>query len=95
MQHRSTFAKTANSSLYNTSNKEYGGSMNKFILGWAIDGTRGEKFDMRKANVPTYSEIVDSLNDFKKAERLIKSKVIKEKMESEKIEIDQPMRKTT
>ena len=45
--------------------------------------------------MPTYSEIVESMNDFKKAERLIKSKVIKEKLEEEGIKVDNPMRKTT
>jgi hypothetical protein len=77
MQSRSTFAKTANSALYNTSNKEYGGSIQRFDVGWEVDGTRGQKLDIRKASVPTYSEIVNSMNDFKKAERLIKSKVLK------------------
>ena len=47
-----------------------------FYEGWAQDGERAESFNLKKATVPTYSEIVDSANDFKKAERLIKNKVI-------------------
>ena len=51
------------------------------MIGWCQDGTRPEKLDIRKATVPTYSEIVQSANDFKKAERLIKRKVLEEKTE--------------
>ena len=52
---------------------------------WAQDGTRAEKFDIKKEVVPTYTEIVNSMNDFKKVERLIKNKVIKEQLEREGI----------
>ena len=37
------------------------------ILAWAQDGIRAEKFDLKKETVPTYTEIVNSMNDFKKA----------------------------
>lgn len=47
------------------------------IIAWAQDGIRPEKFDLKKETVPTYTQIVNSINDFKKAERLIKNKVIK------------------
>ena len=65
------------------------------MIGWAEDGIRAETYDLKKATIPTYSEIVESVNDFKKAERLIKSKVIKEKMDAEGIPLDNAMKKTT
>jgi hypothetical protein len=37
--------------------------------------------NIKSETVPTYSEIVGSLNDFRRAERLIKSKVIRETLE--------------
>jgi len=42
---------------------------------------RPENTNLKKDVVPTYSEIVGSLNDFKRTERLIKDKVIKEALE--------------
>lgn len=41
--------------------------------------------NIKTATVPSYSEIVNSMNDFKKSERLIKSKIIQQKLESEGI----------
>ena len=71
MQRESTFARTARSSLYNTTNQEYGSP-------WVQDGLRPELADPKKDKVPTYSEIVTTMNDFRRAEKLIKSKVIRE-----------------
>ena len=67
------FTRTAKTALYGTSNHEYG-------TVWAQDNTRPEHTDIKKGKVPTYSEIVGSINDFKRAEKLMKSKVIKEKL---------------
>lgn len=67
MQLQSTLAKSAKSSLYPTTNKEYGASTFPYNLGWAHDGVRAETFNLKTATVPTYAEIVDSANDFKKA----------------------------
>jgi hypothetical protein len=64
------FTRTAKNSLYNTNNQEYGSP-------WVQNNVRPEHVDLRKDNIPTYSEIVGSLGDFRRAERLIKSKVIK------------------
>jgi hypothetical protein len=38
---------------------------------------RPEHLDLKKDIVPTYAEIAASLNDYKRAEKLIKSKVFK------------------
>lgn len=65
-----TFTRTAKSSLYNTTNQEYG-------TPWVQNDVRPEKLDLKSDAIPTYSEIVGSLGDFKRAERLIKSKVIR------------------
>ena len=64
------FTRTAKSSLYNTTNQEYG-------TRWVQSNQRPEHTNIKKDTIPTYSEIVGSLQDFRKAERLIKSKVIK------------------
>lgn len=74
-----TFTKAAKSSLYNTSNQEYG-------TPWVQNNTRAEKVDLKKDVVPTYAEIVGSLGDFRRAEKLIKSKVIRDNLEREGIE---------
>lgn len=74
-----TFTRTAKSSLYNTTNQEYG-------TPWVQNNLRPEKLDIKKDVVPTYSEIVGSLGDFRRAERLIKSKVIKEALEKEGVD---------
>lgn len=79
MQRESTFARTAKSSLYNTTNQEYG-------TPWAQNGVRPEHTDLKKDTVPTYSEVVTTIGDFKRAERLIKSKVIREKLEQEGVD---------
>jgi len=60
--------------LYKTSSQEYGSP-------WAQNNVRPENTNLKKDVVPTYSEIVGSLNDFKRTERLIKDKVIKEALE--------------
>ena len=73
------FTRTAKSTLYGTSNKEYG-------TPWMQDNMRPEQTNLKKDKVPTYSEIVGSMNDFKKAERLIKSKVIRENLEREGVD---------
>lgn len=64
------FTRTAKNTLYNTTSQEYGSP-------WVQNNLRPEHLDLRKDTIPTYSEIVGSLGDFRKAERLIKSKVIK------------------
>jgi len=73
------FTRTAKSTLYNTSNQEYG-------TPWVQNNLRPEHVDLRKDTIPTYSEIVGSLGDFKRAERLIKSKVIKETLDREGVD---------
>lgn len=65
-----TFTRTAKSSLYNTTNQEYG-------TPWVQNNARPEHLNLKSDTIPTYSEIVGSLGDFKRAERLIKSKVIR------------------
>lgn len=52
---------------------------------WVQDGTRPELIDIKTATVPAYSEIISTMNDFKKSERLIKSKIIQQKLESDGI----------
>lgn len=69
-----TFTRTAKSSLYNTTNQEYG-------TPWVQNNVRPEHLNLKSDSIPTYSEIVGSLGDFKRAERLIKSKVIRETLE--------------
>ena len=69
-----TFTRTAKSSLYNTTSQEYG-------TPWIQNNLRPEKLNLKNDTIPTYSEIVGSLNDFKRAEKLIKSKVIRETLE--------------
>ena len=69
-----TFTRTAKSSLYNTTNQEYG-------TPWVQNNQRPEHLNLKSDTIPTYSEIVGSLGDFKRAERLIKSKVIRETLE--------------
>lgn len=64
------FTRTAKSTLYNTTNQEYG-------TPWVQSNQRPEQTNIKKDTIPTYSEIVDSLQDFRRAERLIKSKVIR------------------
>lgn len=65
-----TFTRTAKSTLYKTSSQEYGSP-------WVQTNQRPEQVDIKKEIVPTYSEIVGALGDFRKAERLIKSKIIR------------------
>lgn len=48
MSGESTFTKAAKSSLYNTTNQEYG-------TPWVQNNVRPEKVDLRKDVVPTYS----------------------------------------
>jgi hypothetical protein len=74
-----TFTRTAKSSLYNTTNQEYG-------TPWVQNNLRPELVDLKKDSIPTYSEIVGSLGDFKRAEKLIKSKVIRETLEKEGVD---------
>ena len=64
------FTRTAKSTLYNTSNQEYG-------TPWVQSQQRPEHTNLKKDTIPTYSEIVGTMQDFKRAERLIKNKVIK------------------
>ena len=73
------FTRTAISTLYNTSNREYG-------TAWVQNNQRPEHTDIKKDVIPTYSEIVGSLQDFKRAERLIKNKVIKESLERQGVD---------
>lgn len=47
---------------------------------------RPELADPKKDKVPTYSEVVATMNDFKRAEKLIKSKVIRETLEKEGVD---------
>jgi len=54
------FTHAARSSLYGTTNQEYG-------TPWVQNNTRPEQTNIRTDKVPTYSEIVGTLNDFKKA----------------------------
>ena len=54
------FTRTAKSTLYNTSNQEYG-------TPWVQNNLRPEHLDLRKDIIPTYSEIVGSLGDFRRA----------------------------
>jgi hypothetical protein len=68
------FTRTAKNTLYNTTNKEYG-------TPWVQNNLRPEHLDLKKDTVPTYSEIVGAMGDFRRAEKLIKSKVIQEKLE--------------
>ena len=70
------FARTGKSTLYGTSSQEYGSP-------WVQSNQRPEQANIKKDVVPTYSEIVGEMQDFRKAERLIKSKIIKEKLEQE------------
>ena len=79
MSGESTFTKAAKSSLYNTTNQEYGSP-------WVQNNLRPEHVDLKKDVVPTYSEIVGTLTDFKRAERLIKSKVIRETLEKDGVD---------
>ena len=90
-----TFAKSGKQTLYATSNQEYGSGTIINDLVWAQDGTRPEKFDLKKETVPTYTEIVGAMNDFKKAERLIKNKVIKDTLEKDGIPPEQQFKKTS
>lgn len=64
------FTRTAKSTLYNTTNQEYG-------TPWVQSNQRPEHTNLKKDIIPTYNEIVGSLQDYRKAERLIKSKVIR------------------
>jgi hypothetical protein len=70
------FTRTAKNSLYNTTNLEYGSP-------WVQTNQRPELANIKAEKVPTYSEIVNSINDFRRTERLIKSKVIREALERE------------
>ena len=71
----STFSRNAKNTLYQTTNGQYGSV-------WVQDGTRPQQVNIKTATVPTYSEIVGTMNDFKKSERLIKSKIIQQKLEN-------------
>ena len=73
------FTRTAKSTLYGTSNQEYG-------TAWVQDNIRPEHTNIQKDKVPTYSEIVGSMNDFKRAEKLMKNKVIREKLQKEGVD---------
>ena len=73
------FTRTAKNTLYNTTSQEYG-------TPWVQNNLRPEHLDLKKDTVPTYSEIVGTIGDFKRAEKLIKSKVIQEKLEREGID---------
>ena len=73
------FTRTAKSTLYNTCNQEYG-------TPWVQNNQRPEHTNIKKDTIPTYSEIVGSMNDFKRAERLIRSKVIKENLEKDGVD---------
>jgi hypothetical protein len=74
----STFARNGKNSLYNTTSREYGSP-------WVQDNVRPELINIKTDKIPTYSEIVGSINDFKRAEKLIKSKIVKETLEKEGI----------
>lgn len=69
-----TFTRTAQSALYNTTNQQYGSP-------WVQNNLRPEKTNLKNDKIPTYSEIVESANDFRRAERLIKSKVIRQTLQ--------------
>lgn len=73
------FTRTAKSTLYNTSNQEYG-------TPWVQNNQRPELTNIKKDTIPTYSEIVGSMQDYRRAEKLIKSKIIKETLEKEGVE---------
>ena len=70
---QTSFSRIGKNALYQTVNSEYGSP-------WIQDGTRAEKVDIKTAKVPTYAEICESMNDFRKAERLIKSKIVQQKL---------------
>lgn len=55
----SSFVRNAKNTLYSTSNREYG-------TPWIQDNMRPEQVNIKNAKIPTYSEIVDSMNNFKK-----------------------------
>jgi hypothetical protein len=69
----STFSRIGKAALYKTANSEYGSL-------WIQDGTRAQEVDIKTAKVPTYAEISESMDDFRKAERLIKSKIFQQRL---------------
>lgn len=73
------FTRTAKSTLYNTTNQEYGSP-------WVQNQQRPEHTNLKKDVIPTYSEIVGSMHDYRRAEKLIKSKIIKETLEKEGVD---------
>ena len=54
------FTRTAKNTLYNTTNQEYG-------TPWVQNQQRPEHTNIKKDTIPTYSEIVHSLQDFRRA----------------------------
>ncbi len=67
------------STLYNTTNQQYGSKWN---------ASMNKTGNIRTDHVPTMDEIMKSQNDFKKAEKLIKNKIIKEKLQEEGIDLE-------
>lgn len=93
MQHKSHLAKGGNSSLYQTSNQIYGTSTYCFRLEWSLEGAQTDRSNIKTAKVPTFSEIMNSMNDFKKAGRLVKNKVVREKMDAQNIKANAEVKK--
>jgi hypothetical protein len=76
----SYFYRIGKTALYQTVNSEYGSP-------WVQDGSKTQQVDIKTAKVPTYSEICELMNEFRKAERLIKSKIVHERLQSEGINL--------
>jgi hypothetical protein len=53
------------------------------ILAWIHENVRPEHLNIKEAKIPTYSEIVNSMSDFKKAEKLIKNRLVNSKYNPE------------
>jgi hypothetical protein len=59
--------------LYNPSNAEYGSA-------WFLDGRRGELgLNAQGTKLPPYSEVVQAMSDFRRAEKLIKNSMVASK----------------
>ncbi|CAK74289.1 unnamed protein product (macronuclear) [Paramecium tetraurelia] len=72
----------SNSAQYRTCNSQYG-------QGWLLHQGQ-QQIKVNEAPVPTYAEIVRSMQDFKRAEKLIKNKLVAQQisLESQKKETE-------
>ena len=67
---KSQLANIAKNALYKPSNQEYGSA-------WAIDGVRPERgLNAAGSKLPPYAEVVDSLTEFRRAQKLIKNRLV-------------------